>query len=64
MQIRVTGSQAECEVLQQYFKENLSASMDYSISRLYPNRNSNQYRLYVNVTFRNKDNLKKLKAKK
>lgn len=63
MQIRVTGSKAECEALQQYFEINLSASTDYSISRLYPNRNSNQYRLYVNVTFRNESYLKKLKAK-
>lgn len=61
MKIRVTGTKEECEALQEYFLKNLSSVTDYSVSRLYPNRNSNLFRIYVDVTLHSDSSLKKLK---
>ncbi len=53
MQLRIIANKQECEECQKYFEQALSSSVGYSISKLYPCRNSNLYRLYIDVTFHN-----------
>lgn len=51
MKIRIMGTKQECEAMRQFFEENLSDDVGYSVSGLYPNRGqSNLYRIYIDLT--------------
>ena len=52
MKLRVMANESECLTVQKFFENNLSSSIDYSISKLYPCRNSNLFRLYIDITIR------------
>ncbi len=59
MNIRITGTEEELEVAKDYY-QSLSKE-DYvkaiTISDFYPNRNSsNQYRLYIDIEYKNLTN--------
>ena len=52
MKLRVMANESECLTVQKFFENNLSSSIDYSISKLYPCRNSNLFRLCIDITIR------------
>lgn len=50
MKIRLMGTKQECEIMAEFFRQNLVTDRAYSVSGLYPNRgNTNMYRLYVDI---------------
>lgn len=51
MKIRIMATENECQIVKKIVQRKMEekTNVEYSISNLYPNRNSNLYRLYIEV---------------
>ncbi len=51
MKIRIMATENECQIIKKTLQQRLKEKTDleYSISNLYPNTNSNLYRLYIEL---------------
>lgn len=53
MKIRIMGTKDECLIAKEYYRALLQNKTvkSVSVSDLYPNRNSNLYRLYIDIEY-------------